>query len=91
MDLSKDQLDFFQGTRDRCRKEVEQINSTIRTEWDRLNAEIKRIQDLIQTLETRKQSIGQMYASASDMVGMENDLDLSSPIEGPGDLGELGL
>lgn len=81
MDLSKDQQSFYQGIRDRCRSDVDHMNSTLRSEWRHLNDEIKRVQELIQELETRKQTIGQMYASASDMLGMENDLDVSPAIQ----------
>ena len=81
MDLNQDQQDFYRQARDRCRKEVEQMNSAIMVEWQRLNDEIKRVQELIQTLETRKQTLGQMYASASEMIGAENDLDISPAIQ----------
>lgn len=81
MDLSKDQQSFYQQARERCRLDVEQMNNTIVAEWRHLNEEIKRVQDLIQTLEARKQTIGQMYASASEMIGEPNDLDISSPIQ----------
>jgi sensor domain CHASE-containing protein len=81
MDLSKDQLHFYEQARDRCRQDVEQMNNTIRVEWDHLNDEIKRVQELIQTLETRKQTIGQIYASSSEMLGLENDLDVSAAIK----------
>ncbi len=74
MDLSKEQQGFYQSARERCRQEVDEMNRTIRVEWQHLNDEIKRVQELIQTLETRKQTVGQMYASASDMLGLENDL-----------------
>jgi hypothetical protein len=57
------------------------MNNTIRAEWQHLNDEIKRVQELIQTLETRKQTLGQMYASASEMIGVENDLDISPAIQ----------
>ena len=91
MDLSKEQKDFYETTRTRCRQEVEQINTTIKTEYDRLTSEIKRINELIQTLEGRKQVIGQMYAGASEIMGQDNDLDLSSPIAEGGDLGDIEL
>jgi hypothetical protein len=75
MDLTKDQSNFYGQARDRCRQDVEQMNNTIRAEWQHLNDEI----------------IGQMYASASDMLGMANDLDVSSAIkegeDGGDDLG----
>ena len=85
MDLSKDQQGFYQGIRERCRQDVDQMNQTIRTEWKHLNDEIKRVQELIQTLETRKQTIGQMYGSASEMLGLDNDLDVSSAIQEGGE------
>ena len=81
MDLTKDQSSFYSQARDRCRQDVEQMNNTIRAEWQHLNDEIKRVQELIQTLESRKQTIGQMYSSASDMLGLANDLDVSSAIK----------
>ncbi len=89
MELSKDQQSFYENARTHSRREVEQMNNTIRSEWAHLNSEIKRVQELIQTLETRKQTVGQMYASASDMLGIENDLDVSPAInaEGGDDLG----
>lgn len=81
MQISPEQQNFYQSARERCRQDVLDINETIRREWDNLNEEIKRVQDLIQTLEIRKQSIGQIYASASEMLGLENDLDLSPAIQ----------
>lgn len=81
MDLSKDQQTFYQQARERCRQDVEQMNNTIRAEWHHLNEEIKRVQELIQTLEARKQTVGQMYASASEMIGLTNDLDVSPAIQ----------
>lgn len=91
MELTKDQKDFYETTRTRCRDEVTQINTTIKTEYTRLTQEIKRVNDLIATLEGRKQVIGQMYGSASEMIGNENDLDLSSPIAEGGELGDIDL
>ncbi len=92
MDLSKEQQGFYQSARERCRQEVDEMNRTIRAEWQHLNDEIKRVQELIQTLETRKQTVGQMYASASDMLGLENDLDVGSAIqEGAEDTDDLGV
>ena len=93
MDISKDQKHFYEQARERCRQDVEQMNNTIRVEWQHLNDEIKRVQELIQTLETRKQTIGQIYASSSEMLGLENDLDVSSAIkDGEGDSAEeLGV
>ncbi len=81
MDLSKDQEHFYEQARDRCRQDVDQMNNTIRVEWQHLNDEIKRVQELIQTLETRKQTIAQIYASSSEMLGLENDLDVSPAIK----------
>lgn len=81
MDLNQDQQTFYQQARERCRQDVEQMNATIRTEWQHLNDEIKRVQELIQTLESRKQTIAQIYASSSEMLGLENDLDVSPAIK----------
>lgn len=91
MELSKEQQGFYQSARERCRQEVEEMNRTIRTEWAHLNDEIKRVQELIQTLETRKQTVGQMYASASDMLGTENDLDISPAIQEGEENDDLGV
>jgi len=91
MDLNKDQQTFYQNARERCRQDVEEMNHTVRTEWQHLNDEIKRVQELIQTLETRKQTIGQMYASASDMLGLPNDLDISPAIQEGEDSEDLGV
>jgi hypothetical protein len=91
MELSKEQQAFYESARTQCRKEVEQMNNTIRSEWAHLNSEIKRVQDLIQEFETRKQSVGQMYASASDMLSKENDLDVSPAISGDGGGDDLGV
>ena len=85
MELTKDQLAFYQQARERCRQDVSDMNNTIRAEWQHLNDEIKRVQELIQTFETRKQTIGQMYSSASDMLGQENDLDVSPAIQEGGE------
>jgi sensor domain CHASE-containing protein len=81
MDLNHDQSDFYRQARERCRTDVEQMNNTIRAEWQHLNDEIKRVQGLIQTLETRKQTVGQIYASSSEMLGLEADLDISPAIK----------
>jgi len=81
MDLSKDQQHFYEQARERCRQDVDQMNNTIRVEWQHLNDEIKRVQELIQTLETRKQTIAQIYASSSEMLGITNDLDVSPAIK----------
>ena len=81
MDLNQDQSVFYRQARERCRLDVEQMNNTILAEWLHLNDEIKRVQELIQTLETRKQTVGQIYASSSEMLGLENDLDVSSAIK----------
>lgn len=91
MELTKEQQVFYQSARERCRQEVDEMNHTIRTEWTRLNDEIKRVQELIQTLETRKQTVGQMHASASDMLGLENDLDISPAITGEDSAEDLGV
>lgn len=91
MELSKEQQSFYESARTQCRREVEQMNNTIRSEWAHLNSEIKRVQELIATLETRKQTVGQMYGSASDMLGMDNDLDVSPAINADGSADELGV
>lgn len=92
MDLSKDQQVFYQQARERCRQDVDQMNHTIRTEWAHLNEEIKRVQELIATFEARKQTIGQMYASASDILGLDNDLDVSPAIkDGDDSADDLGV
>jgi hypothetical protein len=81
MDLSQDQQAFYRQARERCRTDVEQMNTTIRAEWQHLNEEIKRVQELIQTLEARKQTVGQIYASSSEILGLELDLDVSPAIK----------
>jgi len=81
MDLNQDQQDFYRQARERCRADVAQMNAAILGEWQRLNDEIKRVQELIQTLETRKQTVGQIYASSSEMLGLESDLDVSPAIK----------
>ena len=81
LEISKDQEAFYSSARDRCRQEVDQMNNTILDEWTTLNDEIARVQNLIQDLEGRKQIVGQMYGASSDMLGLENDLDISSPIK----------
>lgn len=91
MELTKEQQVFYQSARERCRQEVDEMNQTIRTEWRHLNDEIKQVQEPIQTLETRKQTVGQMYASASDMIGAENDLDVSPAIQEGQEDDDLGV
>lgn len=81
MELTKEQQIFYSQARERCRQDVSEMNNTIRAEWQHLNDEIKRVQELIQTFETRKQTLGQMYASASEMLALENDLDVSPAIK----------
>jgi hypothetical protein len=81
MDLSQDQQTFYRQARERCRTDVDQMNITIRAEWQHLNEEIKRVQDLIQTLEARKLTVGQIYASSSEILGLELDLDVSPAIK----------
>jgi sensor domain CHASE-containing protein len=92
MDLNQDQATFYQQARQRCRQDVEQMNNTIRAEWEHLNDEIKRVQELIQALETRKQTVGQIYASSSEMLNLDNDLDISPAIKDGEDSAEdLGV
>ena len=89
MDLNQDQAQFYQQARERCRIDVEDMNNTIRAEWLHLNDEIKRVQELIQALEIRKQTVGQIYASSSEILNLANDLDISPAIKDPGE--ELGV
>lgn len=93
MDLNQDQQEFYLQARERCRADVAQMNQTILVEWQRLNEEIKRVQELIQTLETRKQTVAQIYASSSEMLGLESDLDVSPAIKDGGEdtAEELGV
>jgi sensor domain CHASE-containing protein len=92
MDLNQDQATFYQQARQRCRQDVEEMNNTIRAEWVHLNDEIKRVQELIQALETRKQTVGQIYASSSEMLNLDNDLDISPAIKDGEDSAEdLGV
>lgn len=93
MDLNQDQQDFYRQTRERCRAEVETMNRTILREWQQLNEEVKRVQDLIQTLEIRKRTVAQIHASASALLGLDSDLDVSPAIkDGGGDTAEeLGV
>lgn len=88
MDINQDQTDFYRQARERCRADVAQMNNTILAEWQRVNDEYRRVQELIQTLEMRKATVGQIYASSSDMLGLENDLDTSSPIKEGAEDGE---
>ena len=85
MDLNQDQQAFYQQARERCRADVEQMNSTIRAEWLQLGEEIKRVQELIQTLELRKQTVGQIHASSSEILGLAADLDVSPAIKDAGE------
>lgn len=80
MDLSKDQQAFYQQARERCNQDLDQMNNTIRAEWSHLQSEYRRVVALVQTLEVRKQTVGQMHVSASSMLGLESDLDVS-PVE----------
>ena len=93
MDLNQDQAQFYKQARERCRIDVEDMNNTIRAEWLHLNDEIKRVQELIQALEIRKQTIGQIYASSSEILSLSNDLDISPAIKDPGEdtAEELGV
>ena len=93
MDLNQDQAQFYQQARERCRIDVEDMNNTIRAEWLHLNDEIKRVQELIQALEIRKQTVGQIYASSSEILNLANDLDISPAIKDPGEdtAEELGV
>jgi transketolase len=61
------------------------MNKAILAEWQRLNEEIKRVQEMIQTLEARKQTVAQIYASSSEMLGLEADLDVSPAIKDAGE------
>jgi hypothetical protein len=67
MDLSQDQKAFYETTRERCRQEVDQINSTIA-------AEVQRVKDLLTNLSNRKTAVIQMYGAASEVLGKDNDL-----------------
>ena len=83
LDLTLDdgQLDFYEQAREHCRTDVERMNGTILAEWQLLYEKIQRVQDLIQTLEYRKQVAGQIYSAASDLLGLENDLDTTPAIQ----------
>lgn len=91
MQLSQEQQDFYQSARDRCKMDVDSMNTLIRAEWEHLTAEIQRVQEIIQTLETRKQNIGQIYAAASAMLNMENDLDISPAIQEEAQMEEMSI
>jgi hypothetical protein len=93
MEFNDEQQDFYRQTRERCRAEVEAMNRTILQEWQQLNDEVKRVQEHIQALEIRKRTVAQMYASASALLGLESDLDVSPAIkDGDGDTAEeLGV
>ena len=67
MDLSNEQHAFYETTRERCRQEVDQINSTIATE-------VQRVKDLLTSLSNRKTAVLQMYGAACEVLGVENDL-----------------
>ena len=79
--FSRTQQDFYEQAREHCRLEVERMNGTIRTEWQVLYDKVQRVQELIQTLEYRKQVAGQIYSAASDLLGLENDLDVTPAIK----------
>ncbi len=82
MDLSKDQQNFYEQARERCVQDVTQMNQTIRAEWTHLQSEYRRVVNLVQTLEMRKQTVGQMHVSASSMLNLESELDVT-PLELP--------
>jgi hypothetical protein len=67
MDLSQDQKDFYETTRQRCRSEVSQINNTIA-------AEVQRVKDQLTSLTNRKTAVLQMYGAACELLGEPNDL-----------------
>jgi len=79
--FSGEQADFYELVLDHCRTDVEQMNQTIQAEWQQLTEKAKRVQELILALEYRKQVAGQIYASASILLGLENDLDVSAAIQ----------
>lgn len=79
--LNTEQQGFYEQVRQQCATEVAMMNATMVEEWNRLNAEIARVQELIQVMETRKISVAQMYGSASEMLGLPNDLDASPAIQ----------
>jgi hypothetical protein len=74
MDLSHDQQAFYETTRDRCRQEVDQINTTI-------SSEVQRVKDLLTSLSNRKTAVLQMYGAACEVLGIENDLAEESGID----------
>lgn len=76
-----DPTDFYLQVLDHCQADVERINLVILAEWGRLNEEALRVQALIQDLEGRKLVAGQIYSAASDLLGLENDLDVSPAIQ----------
>jgi hypothetical protein len=85
MDINKDQAEFYRQARERCRADVEQMNNTILTEWQRVNDEWTRVMELIETLEARKVTVGQIYASSSEMLNLDNDLVIARCIDGEGE------
>jgi len=67
MDLTVDQQAFYETTRERCRKEVEQIDQIIAEE-------VQRVKELLTSLSNRKTAVLQMYGAACEVLGEENDL-----------------
>jgi uncharacterized Zn finger protein len=60
---------FYLEVREHCRMDVERINLDILAEWGRLQEEIQRVQGVIHDLEVRKLVAGQIYNSASELMG----------------------
>lgn len=66
-ELSPVQRDFYEKTMEHCRSEVSDINAA-------LEAEQERYQQVAQLLMNQKMNLLNMYASACEMVGKENDM-----------------
>ena len=67
MQLSADQKTFYEGTRSKCKEEVQQINATIQSE-------VQRVKDLLTHLSNQKAAVLQMYSATCAVLGVENDL-----------------
>lgn len=67
MDLSLDQRNFYEATRERCRSEVAEINNSIASE-------VQRVKQLLTGLSNRRTSVLQMYSAACEVLGEPNDL-----------------
>mgnify|MGYP001815168233 CR=1 FL=1 len=70
--LTDDQRKFYEEARDRTKKEIDEFQTQI-------DAELAKVKERIQGLQTGVKAARQMYDAACQMLGVPNDLEEQEP------------